>query len=74
MSVMSGTVKQPVPVLETQALSRRFGTLLAVDALGALMLARGTSVYGVGWDMGVLEGATTLLVVIAGQLYPRVAV
>lgn len=45
-----------------------------VDALRALMLARGTSVYGVGLDMGILAGATTVLVVIAGQLYPRVAV
>lgn len=44
-----------------------------VDALRALMLAGGTSTYGVGLDIGILLVATTLLVFIGGQLYPNVA-
>jgi ABC-2 type transport system permease protein len=43
-----------------------------VDALRALMLADGTSAFGVGVDFGVLMGATTSLVLLAGRLYPNV--
>jgi len=43
-----------------------------VDALRALMLAQGTSLYGVGWDVSVLLAATTLIVTIGTQLYPKV--
>lgn len=43
-----------------------------VDALRALMLAGGTSVHGVGLDVGVLIVTTTVLVLIGGRLYPNV--
>lgn len=44
-----------------------------VDALRGLMLAGGTSVYGLPFDFGTLAVSTTLLVVIAALLYPSVA-
>ncbi len=44
-----------------------------VDALRALMLAGGTSTYGLGLDLGILLAVTTLLVIIGGWLYPNVA-
>ncbi len=44
-----------------------------VDALRALMLAGGTSTYGLGLDLGILLAATALLVIIGGRLYPHVA-
>jgi ABC-2 type transport system permease protein len=44
-----------------------------VDALRALMLRDGVSVYGLGWDLGVLLLAMTALVICGGWLYPRVA-
>ena len=43
-----------------------------VDALRALMLNGGTSVYGLIPDFGALLGATTILVVLAGKMYPNV--
>jgi len=45
-----------------------------VDALRALMLAGGSSTYSVGFDLGVLFAATTILITVAGSLYPRIAV
>jgi ABC-2 type transport system permease protein len=44
-----------------------------VDALRALMLARGTSEYGVAPDLGILAAAVTAVVLVGGWLYPRVA-
>ncbi len=44
-----------------------------VDALRTLMLAGGASTYGVGLDIAVMLIATTILVIIGGRLYPRVA-
>jgi ABC-2 type transport system permease protein len=44
-----------------------------VDALRALMLAGGTSQYGVGLDLLILLMATIILVAIGSKLYPRVA-
>ncbi len=44
-----------------------------VDALRALMLAGGTSTYGLGLDLGILLAVTALLVIIGGRLYPNVA-
>ena len=44
-----------------------------VDALRALMLAGGTSEYGVGVDVAILVLATALLVYVGARLYPRVA-
>jgi ABC-2 type transport system permease protein len=43
-----------------------------VDALRALMLVNGTSIYGIGWDVSVLLAATTLVVSVGAQLYPKV--
>jgi ABC-2 type transport system permease protein len=45
-----------------------------VDALRALMLAGGTSEYGVSVDLGILLIATTILVYIGGRLYPNVVI
>jgi ABC-2 type transport system permease protein len=45
-----------------------------VDALRALMLANGTSLYGIGWDVSVLLVATTIVVTIGAQLYPKVII
>lgn len=45
-----------------------------VDALRALMLAGGTSGYGVGIDLIVLLATTALLVIIGGKMYPRVII
>jgi ABC-2 type transport system permease protein len=44
-----------------------------VDALRTLMLSGQTSSYGLGIDFAVLTGVTAFLIVIAGQLYPRIA-
>jgi ABC-2 type transport system permease protein len=44
-----------------------------VDALRGLMLAGGASTYGLGLDLGVLAGATAILVAIASRLYPTIA-
>jgi hypothetical protein len=38
------------------------------------MLTGGTSVFGIGPDMGVLLLITALLVIVGGWLYPRVAI
>lgn len=43
-----------------------------VDALRALMVVGGKSVFGLGLDFGMLIAATAILVIIAGRLYPRV--
>jgi ABC-2 type transport system permease protein len=45
-----------------------------VDALRALMLAEGASVFGLGLDMGLLLLITAVLVTIGGWLYPRIAI
>ncbi len=42
-----------------------------VDALRALMLRGGSSVFGIGTDFGVLAGVFALLTVIAARLYGR---
>ena len=43
-----------------------------VDALRALMLAGGVSVFGLGTDFAVLIGVTTVLVFVGAGLYPTV--
>jgi ABC-2 type transport system permease protein len=45
-----------------------------VDALRALMLAEGTSVFGIGPDMGILLVITAILVIIGGSMYPRIVI
>jgi ABC-2 type transport system permease protein len=44
-----------------------------VDALRSLMLANSVSTYGIGVDFAVLLFSTTVLVIVAGQVYPSVA-
>jgi ABC-2 type transport system permease protein len=56
-----------------QVISRVNPLTYEVDALRALMVLHGKSVYGLGIDLSVLFAATTVLVVIAGRLYPNVA-
>jgi ABC-2 type transport system permease protein len=43
-----------------------------VDALRALMLARGTSSFGLGLDFSVLLAATVIAVFVGARVYPRV--
>jgi ABC-2 type transport system permease protein len=43
-----------------------------VDALRALMLANGTSTFCLAVDFSILGGATVVLVVLAGRLYPTI--
>jgi ABC-2 type transport system permease protein len=57
-----------------QLISRINPLTYEVDALRALMLAGGASVYGLGLDFGVLLAATTGLVFLGARLYPRVVV
>jgi len=45
-----------------------------VDALRALMLAGGTSAYGVGLDLAILLSVTAILVILGGRVYPRVVI
>jgi ABC-2 type transport system permease protein len=45
-----------------------------VDALRDLMLTGGTSVFGIGPDMGILLLVTAILVIIGGWMYPRIAI
>ena len=45
-----------------------------VDALRALMIMGGASAYGIGLDLGILLAATTLLIMLAARLYPRVVI
>jgi ABC-2 type transport system permease protein len=45
-----------------------------VDALRALMVIGGTSVFGVGADVAILLAATMILVIIGGGMYPNVAI
>jgi ABC-2 type transport system permease protein len=44
-----------------------------VDALRTLMLAGGTSAFGLGLDFSILLGVLVALVILGGRLYPRVA-
>jgi ABC-2 type transport system permease protein len=57
-----------------QFISRVNPLTYEVDALRALMLANGTSVYGVGLDFLVLILATAVLIYIASRAYPHVVV
>jgi ABC-2 type transport system permease protein len=43
-----------------------------VDALRALMLVAGASVYGLAVDFGVLAAALTVLIIVGARVYPRV--
>ncbi len=56
-----------------QVVSRGNPLTYEVDALRALMLQNGTSVYGLGMDFAVLVLCTAVLVTICTYLYPRAA-
>jgi ABC-2 type transport system permease protein len=56
-----------------QAVARGNPLTYEVDALRALMLTRGVSAFGLGADFTVLFVAVTIMVMIGGKLYPRVA-
>jgi ABC-2 type transport system permease protein len=57
-----------------QIISRINPLTYEVDALRALMLAGGVSVYGLGLDFGILLAATAGLVFLGARLYPRVVI
>ena len=44
-----------------------------VDALRAMMVVGGTSTFPIAFDVGVLTFALVVLLLIAGCLYPRLA-
>ena len=57
-----------------QVISRINPLTYEVDALRALMLTGGVSVYGIGVDMAVLAAMTSVLIFIGGKLYPNVVI
>jgi ABC-2 type transport system permease protein len=57
-----------------QAIARANPLSYEVDALRALMLAGGSSAFGLGVDYLVLASLAAALVLLAARLYPRVAV
>jgi ABC-2 type transport system permease protein len=66
----------PIAIMPTwlQVISHVNPLTYEVDALRALMLAGGSSSFGLGLDFGVLIAVTAVFVVIGGRLYPTVVV
>jgi ABC-2 type transport system permease protein len=66
----------PISVMPSwlQAISQVNPLTYQVDALRALMVAGGTSVFGIAYDLGFLLVATALLIIVAGRLYPRIII
>jgi len=66
----------PISVMPSwlQAISQVNPLTYEVDALRALMVVGGTSVYGFALDLGFLLATTALLIVAGARLYPRVVV
>jgi ABC-2 type transport system permease protein len=64
----------PIAIMPTwlQVISHLNPLSYEVDALRALMLAGGTSSFGLRWDFSVLIIATVIMVLIGACLYPRV--
>ena len=62
----------PIAMMPTwlQVVSHANPLTYEVDALRALMVSQATSSYSVPLDIGILFGITSLLVIIAGRLYP----
>lgn len=56
-----------------QVISRLNPLTYEVDAIRSLMLAGGTSVFGIAVDMGIMTAIVVLLTVIAARLYPGIA-
>jgi ABC-2 type transport system permease protein len=57
-----------------QAISQVNPLTYQVDALRALMVVGGTSVFGIGYDLGFLLAGTALLIIVAGRLYSRIVI
>jgi ABC-2 type transport system permease protein len=57
-----------------QAVSHGNPLTYQVDALRAMMLAGGSSSYGVGIDFLILTAACTALVIVASKLYPKIVI
>lgn len=55
-----------------QVISRINPLTYEVDGLRALMLVGGTSLYGLGLDLGVLVVVAALLIALSGKLYPTI--
>lgn len=66
----------PISVMPSwlQAISQVNPLTYEVDALRALMVVGGTSVYGIALDLGFLLATTALLIIAGGRLYARVVV
>ena len=66
----------PIAIMPTwlQVISQINPLTYQVDALRLLMVTGGTTVYGLAVDVGVLLAVTTLMVVLAARLYPRVII
>jgi ABC-2 type transport system permease protein len=57
-----------------QVISRVNPLTYEVDALRALMLNAGTSIYGITFDLGILFLITIVMVFIGGRLYHKILV
>lgn len=66
----------PISVMPNwlQVISQGNPLTYQVDALRSLIIAGGTSTYGLPLDLAVLLGTTTIMVLFAARLYPRVIV
>ncbi len=66
----------PISIMPTwlQVISHVNPLTYEVDALRAMMLAGGSSAYGLGLDIGILTVALAILVTTAARLYPNVVV
>lgn len=66
----------PISVMPSwlQAISQVNPLTYQVDALRALMVVGGTSVFGIGYDLGFLLAGTALLIIVAGRLYSRIVI
>ena len=64
----------PIAIMPTwlQVISKINPLTYEVDALRALMIANGTSTYGITADLAMLFLMTTLLVIIGGNIYHRI--
>ena len=66
----------PISVMPSwlQVISQINPLTYEVDALRLLMILGGASAYGLVLDLAVLLATTTIMVLVAGRLYPRVIV
>jgi ABC-2 type transport system permease protein len=66
----------PISIMPTwlQLVSQANPLTYETDALRAMMLTNGPTVYGVAFDLLFLVAATAINVAIAAKLYPRVVI